>query len=198
MILTEKFKRWVYFVSTPLRHKYTHWKLYRDKVKPLKILRFPHYVLTRRADEVKVFDNKLKMLIGQMMMTMQNVPWGKAAGLAAPQVGRSLRLFLTTTEIFINPTMTKTTLERECKEGCFSLEPNKFDYPVKRAQSVWVKFQDVEGGWHNEKYNGFEAEVIAHEYDHLDGHCLASGDIKLTAWQKVLFFFQALRYKLGI
>jgi peptide deformylase len=190
----QKLKRWIYVATTPLRHKYTYWKMHRGDIRPFKILKFPHYVLNRPAEPITKFDNKLKMLVARMVTTMQNPPWGKAAGLAAPQIGKSLRLFIITSEIFINPTLTKSSLEHEYKEGCFSLTPNKFDYPVRRAQSVWVKFQDIEGNWHNEKYNGFEAEVIKHEYDHLSGHCLLSGSIEVTGKQKLLMIFQAMKY----
>ena len=80
-------------------------------------------------------------------------------------------MFIAFGEPFINPEITWVTKAptNSVKEGCYSLEENRFDYPVDRAPSIRMKWQDLDGEWHEERFNGFNAQILQHEYDHLDG-----------------------------
>ena len=95
---------------------------------------------------------------------------GRAAGLAAPQVGHNIRMFWALDNLYINPEIINRggTLIL-CKEGCYSLEDNKFDYEVERYSHIEMKWQDKKGVWHQTGFGGIRAQVIQHEYDHIEG-----------------------------
>ena len=97
------------------------------------------------------------------------------AGLAAPQIGHKLRIILVNVKgkalIMINPEI----LSSKCKvtfgnESCFSV-PVSMQHPkrVKRRYKVKVKYNDVEGYIVTKTFKSFEARLIQHEVDHLDG-----------------------------
>ncbi|HOZ36638.1 MAG TPA: peptide deformylase [bacterium] len=93
-------------------------------------------------------------------------------GLAAPQVGQSLRLIAVDMEgeaqIMINPKITKKSwLQTTAEEGCLSVP--KFYGPVKRHKKIAVEFFDKKGQPQKKSYRDIEARVIQHEVDHLDG-----------------------------
>lgn len=147
----------------------------------MKIVQVPHRVLTGPAQTVKVFDKKLTQLIGEMKQTLIATRNPKGVGLAAPQVGVALRLFLTrpTEEakirVFINPEIISTSPEktdgvpeRDNKlEGCLSIP--KIWGQVKRNQKLKLKYQDEQGQIHEEEFSGFMATIIQHETDHTNG-----------------------------
>lgn len=122
---------------------------------------------------------KLNDLIENMFETMYNAD---GVGLAAPQVGLNIRLFIVDAspaadeepelkdfkKVFINPEVVETDGEPwEMEEGCLSL-PNIREN-VLRDEQVTIKYLDENWNEHTETYNGFAARVILHEYDHLDG-----------------------------
>lgn len=122
---------------------------------------------------------KLNELIENMFETMYNAD---GVGLAAPQVGLNIRLFIVDAspaadeepelkdfkKVFINPEVVETDGEPwEMEEGCLSL-PNIREN-VLRDEQVTIKYLDENWNEHTETYNGFAARVILHEYDHLDG-----------------------------
>ena len=140
-----------------------------DYLKPLKLLKFPHPILTMKSVPVTEFNEDLKYFCMQMFLFMKTLKWGKPVGLAASQVGLPIRLFVAEDGLYINPEITWVTRAPEniCHEGCYSLEENRFDYEAKRAPSIRMKWQDEKGGWHEDRFNGFHAQVIQHEMDHL-------------------------------
>lgn len=108
----------------------------------------------------------------------------RGCGLAAPQVGKQLRVFVVrahvdeevsceelarlSPRIFINPRLFDPSLEATCAlEGCLSI-PN-VTANVTRPQSISVEYVDLEGRCHSERFEGFIARVIMHENDHLNG-----------------------------
>lgn len=132
---------------------------------------------------VEKFDADFEKLVIDMAHFMfTGLPWGRPAGLAAPQVGKNIQLFLVNEGLdkggeignfrcFVNPVIkweTKAPADF-CKEGCFSLEKDKMDYPVRRKSSITVRFQDIRGEWIEGRFNGKKAYVIQHEMDHLKG-----------------------------
>ena len=102
--------------------------------------------------------------------------WGKPVGLAAPQVGRNIRVFIALNEVYINPELTPVVESGITvhEEGCYSLEKERYDYKVPRYNEIVLKWQNKKGKWRQERIKGFRAQVIQHEYDHLEGR-LCSG-----------------------
>ncbi len=93
-------------------------------------------------------------------------------GLAAPQVGESLRLIAVDFEgepkIMLNPKITKKSwLKATAEEGCLSVP--KFYGPVKRHKKITVEFFDEQGNPQKISYRDTSARIIQHEVDHLDG-----------------------------
>lgn len=92
-------------------------------------------------------------------------------GLAAPQVGHNLNMFIVSLgkfkEVFINPEILLEGLSMQIKEGCLSF-PN-MEFPVNRRQNVKIKFFDGNWTFRQAEYTSMEAIVIQHEYDHLVG-----------------------------
>lgn len=108
-------------------------------------------------------------LLSQMVATMRKA---EGIGLAAPQIGRSLRLCVTEIDgvvrYFINPTITARSRTKVIfEEGCLSL-PGKF-FPIERSESITVRYTDETGRERKEKPRGLLAICLQHELDHLDG-----------------------------
>lgn len=95
----------------------------------------------------------------------------KGIGLSANQCGLPHRVFVAhsnPTLVMFNPKIVDETVEQvKLDEGCVSY-PNLF-LPIKRAKVIKVRFQDINGEVHTEKYIGMTARVIQHELDHLNG-----------------------------
>src|SRR5690348_2376087 len=145
------------------------------------IVQIPNTVLKTPALVVKAFDKKLGKHLSDMKAALVATKNPKGVGLAAPQIGLSLRIFITRpTEkapirVFINPTIIKQKeiqtakdAEEDSKmEGCLSVP--KLWGKVRRAQSVTLSFQDETGAAHTESFTGFMAVIIQHETDHING-----------------------------
>ena len=134
-------------------------------------------VLRKKAEPVTKDFQDLKGFIQNMFETMYN---SDGVGLAAPQVGQAIRIFiLDTTQVeedempglkkaFINPEiLEKSGDEWVMNEGCLSLPEIRED--VMRPETVRIKYLDEELNPHEEIYSGFTSRVIQHEYDHLEG-----------------------------
>lgn len=143
----------------------------------------PDERLRAKCLPVETFDKDFENLVADMAHFMfTGLPWGRPAGLAAPQVGKNIRMFLVNEGLdkgresanfrcIVNPVIVWETKAPAdfCQEGCFSLERDKMDYPVRRKSSIKVRYQDLEGTWLEDRFNGKQAYVIQHELDHLDG-----------------------------
>ena len=126
-------------------------------------------ILRQKAKKVEVFDENLDSILEEMIETMY-VEDG--VGLAAPQVGLSLRMFVMDYGEgpikVVNPQIVEKSEETEVdEEGCLSL-PDIFE-DVERARWLRVRFQNEKGEWVEAEYEGYPARVFQHEYDHLDG-----------------------------
>ena len=134
---------------------------------PIRILGDP--VLKTPAKPVTEFDRKLQRLAADMAETMYDAP---GVGLAGPQVGISLRLFVfddgETGPLFMaNPELSDPSGEILVDEGCLSI-PGPF-YPTARYERITCRGQDVRGEPFVMTGEGLLARIFQHETDHLDG-----------------------------
>ncbi len=139
----------------------------------LKIVTHPSPKLRKKSRKISQIDNILRSLVSDMFDTMYA---NNGVGLAAIQVGIPIRLFITdhdgnSPRVFINPELDLDSLKGEGTEtdleGCLSL-PGLFGF-VERNRAIKIKYQDLDGNYHEEEVRGFLARVIQHEYDHLEG-----------------------------
>lgn len=126
-------------------------------------------VLRRTADEIKIVDSDIRTLVKDMAQMMYAA---RGVGLAAPQVGRSIRLFVYDAgdgpRAMINPVILRQKGEQfEPEEGCLSIPGLRG--VVRRAFEIEVKAINEEGRPVRFKAKEFEARVIQHELDHLNG-----------------------------
>jgi peptide deformylase len=123
---------------------------------------------------------EIREFIDDMFTFMkERLTWGKPVGLAAPQVGRNVRVFIALNQVYINPELTPIEESGSTvhEEGCYSLEKDRYDYKVERYNEILVKWQNRKGKWRTERVKGLRAQVIQHEFDHLEGR-LCSGTPK--------------------
>ena len=134
-------------------------------------------VLRQKATEIEQ-GTDLKQLIEDMFETMHNA---SGIGLAAPQIGKSIRLFVVDgtimedepamadfKKVFINPVMLEENgLPWEYEEGCLSI-PNIRE-KISRLENLRIKYYDQDWNLLEEEYDGLKARVIQHEYDHIEG-----------------------------
>lgn len=146
----------------------------------LPIYLYGQSVLRRPTEEIDKSYPNLKQLISDMYETLTHAD---GCGLAAPQVGRSIRLFVVDgTELtedypeckdfkmaFVNPEIIETS-EDSCtySEGCLSLPG--ISENVARPKWIKIWYQDADFNEHEEVFDGFRARIIEHEYDHLEGN----------------------------
>ena len=139
----------------------------------LDIVKYGDPVLTRSAERVTEFDEKLGKLVDDMFETMYGAP---GVGLAAPQVGVLKRLFVMDCSsgksarqkvALINPVIETEEGEQIGDEGCLSF-PGIF-IPVARPQRLVVRAQDLNGSEFTLDVMDLEARCVSHETDHLDG-----------------------------
>lgn len=134
----------------------------------LKITEYPAKVLAEVGKPVTKFDAELAKLCADMFETMYAE---EGVGLAAPQVGLSLRLFVMDCEgiklVAANPEVIAVEGEQPGEEGCLSV--GKIHSPLKRAARATLRAQDLEGNWYERDATGLAARCFQHETDHCDG-----------------------------
>ena len=145
----------------------------------LPIYLYGQPVLRKTAVEVDLNDATLKTFVADLYETMYNAD---GVGLAAPQVGKSVRVFVvdstpykeiypdhvTFKGAFINPTITdRFGQDVPFAEGCLSLP--KINEEVIRKSDIHITYYDENGEFHDCDINGVLARIIQHEYDHLEG-----------------------------
>ena len=129
----------------------------------------PNPVLRQKAKRVPTIDNSIQRLIDDMVETMRQT---HGVGLAAPQVGVSLRVVVLQMPgeepvAIINPEIARRSGEQEVIEGCLSLPG--YAGEIKRSASVTVKGWDRQGKAIRIKATGLMAQAVEHELDHLNG-----------------------------
>lgn len=138
----------------------------------LKILIFPDPKLRKVAKKIEKFDKSLEMLSKNMLNTMYEA---EGIGLAATQVDIHIRLVVmdlseerNEPRVFVNPEYTildKSPFTYE--EGCLSIPG--FNEEISRPSKILLKWQDLQGNFHEEKPDGIFTVCAQHEIDHLDG-----------------------------
>ncbi len=127
-------------------------------------------ILKKKSREVEEIDEKIQILIDDMIETMHKY---NGVGLAAVQVGVLKRVIVIDLYddkgpiVFINPVIIKTKGEQEVEEGCLSF-PNQFA-KVIRPEEVIAEYTDREGKRMRVKAKELLAQAICHEVDHLNG-----------------------------
>ena len=145
----------------------------------LPIYAYGHPVLKKIGMKIDRDFPGLEELISNMWQTMYNA---SGVGLAGPQVGQPIKMFIVDTEqmyeeedqgrgikqVFINAEMIEETgMEWEYEEGCLSIP--KISAKVSRKPNIKIRFFDENFKEYNEEFDGLEARVIQHEYDHTKG-----------------------------
>lgn len=146
----------------------------------LPIVAYGDPVLKKKANAIDASFPQLKELIENMWKTMYKA---EGVGLAAPQVGQSIRLFVVDSiqlqerrkadfigikKVFINAQILEQSGDEwKYEEGCLSIPWVRED--VWRQQNLLIRYQDENFEWHEERYDGINARVIQHEYDHIEG-----------------------------
>ena len=138
----------------------------------LKILIFPNPKLRKVAKKIDKFDKSLEILSKNMLKTMYEA---EGIGLAATQVDIHIRLVVmdlseerNEPRVFVNPEYTildKSPFTYE--EGCLSIPG--FNEEISRPSKILLKWQDLQGNFHEEKPDGIFTVCAQHEIDHLDG-----------------------------
>ncbi|QCW99354.1 peptide deformylase [Aggregatimonas sangjinii] len=152
----------------------------------LPIVAYGDPVLRKKSTDIDKNYPKLDNLLDNMWETMYNA---NGVGLAAPQIGLSIRLFLVDTspfaddeelseeeqkslgsfkKAFLNAKISEETGEEWAfNEGCLSIPDVRED--IKRKDTITITYQDENFKPHTETYDGLLARVIQHEYDHIEG-----------------------------
>ncbi|MCB9256971.1 MAG: peptide deformylase [Chitinophagales bacterium] len=145
----------------------------------LPIVAYGDAVLKKKAQEISKDYPDLKKLIQDMEETMEHAA---GVGLAAPQIGRDIRLFIIDStlmleeedeeegirEVFINAQILEESgKEWNFEEGCLSIPNIRED--VSRKSTLKIKYLDANFKEHTKTFSGLTARVIQHEYDHIEG-----------------------------
>jgi peptide deformylase len=148
----------------------------------LPIVVYGYPVLKQKTVEISNDFENLEELIKNMWQTMYHA---QGIGLAAPQINKSIRLFIVDTlqlkerkneeptfkgikKAFINPIILEESgIEWKYEEGCLSI-PGIREH-VERKPNLKIQYQDEQFNTHVEEYDGINARVIQHEYDHIEG-----------------------------
>lgn len=143
------------------------------------IVAYGHPVLKKRAEDIPEDYPHLKQLIEDMFKTMYHA---NGVGLAAPQIGKSIRLFVVDAspfaedepeledfkQVFINPEIVEQTGTKwKFNEGCLSIPGIRED--IERKPDILVRYFDENFDYFEEEFSGRAARIIQHEYDHIEG-----------------------------
>jgi peptide deformylase len=139
-----------------------------------KIYQYPDPVLRKETETITTFDDNLASLAEDMAETMYDAP---GVGLAAPQIGRSVKLIVVDTSRdkegerqfmpMVNPEIIAREGTQIDEEGCLSVPD--LTSTVKRSKKITVSFQDIQGQVHELSTEDRFAVVLQHEIDHING-----------------------------
>ena len=145
----------------------------------LTVLYYGHPALRGKAQTIETINDEIVRLANDMIETMLH---HDGIGLAGPQVGKLLRIFVMREEFFdnvgnysfgppeviINPVLTDPSKEIESMlEGCMSLP--KLHIPVTRPKKIRIRYQNLKGEFIEEYLETFRGRMMMHENDHLNG-----------------------------
>jgi len=144
--------------------------MYEDLI----IILYPDPRLSRMSKPVEKFDQNLRELAARMFMLMRE---NHGVGLAAPQVGLNIRMFVMNStgkpeddRVYVNPELSEPLGEEEAEEGCLSLP--QINAKILRSLSIQIKARDVEGNPISQLESGYISRIWQHEVDHLNGTLL--------------------------
>jgi peptide deformylase len=159
----------------------------------LPIVAYGDQVLKKKAVDIDKDYPHLEELINNMFDTMYEA---NGVGLAAPQVGKSIRLFVVDAspfedkeadlkdfvQVFINPIIIDESGEEwSFNEGCLSIPTVRED--VMRKPKILVRYYDENFEYYEEEFDGLAARVIQHEYDHIEGKLFTD---RLSSFKRTL------------
>jgi peptide deformylase len=156
----------------------------------LQIIQYPDPRLKKVSAPVEKFDETLKALAGRMFQLMREA---RGVGLAAPQVGQNIRMFVMNhtgdpkdDRVYVNPELTEAEDSEEAEEGCLSLPG--LNVRVVRDKKMRIRAKDVEGNDVDQVETGYIARVWQHEFDHLNGTLITDrmGAVAKMAARKTL------------
>lgn len=151
---------------------------------------FPAPVLGQVADPIEEINDHIRRLAGKMIDIMVEQ---KGVGLAGPQAGVNLRIFVVSVDgtrenakVYINPEITVSGGLDTSEEGCLSL-PGIFA-KIKRYKKCTVTATDLEGNRFSEQGEGLQIKAFQHEFDHLEGTLIKDrmGQVQRIAARKQL------------
>lgn len=170
----------------------------------LQLYYYDHPVLRKRCARIESITDEIRKLAHDMVETMYEKD---GVGLAAPQVGHSVRLFVmreyledeegnslfSEPKVYINPELTKPSSRQLIDtEGCLSIPGLRLK--VARPASIVVTAQDLEGNTFTEEVSGYNARIRMHENDHLNG-VLFIDRVSKEARQEIAPFLQECKQK---
>ena len=179
----------------------------------LPIIAFGNPILKRIADNLPENFEGLSSLLADMFETMYAA---KGVGLAAPQIGESIRVFIVDgspfaneegeeidpkaigiegfKKVFINPIIEEESGDLwPFQEGCLSIP--KIRENVSRKEKICVSYYDENWSLHRDEFDGYKARIIQHEYDHLEGILFTD---KLSPLKKKLLSKRLSNVSIGI
>lgn len=137
---------------------------------------YPSEILVGKAQPVDKIDDNLRRLVEKMIDIMIE---NKGVGLAAPQAGMPLRLFIISLDggrenvkVYVNPTVTPTGELSTTEEGCLSV-PGIYA-KIRRYNECEVTAANLDGEEFTEQAEGLYARALQHEYDHIEGMTIVS------------------------
>jgi len=140
-------------------------------IEKCRITRYPAEVLAKRAEPVEEIDDNIRQLVEKMTDIMLK---NKGVGLAAPQAGVPLRLFIISLDgsrekvtVYINPVVTPDGELGSMEEGCLSV-PGIYT-KIRRYKKCKVTATDLNGKEFTEEAEGLYARALQHEHDHIEG-----------------------------
>jgi len=141
------------------------------------IVAYGHPVLKKQAQDINREETDVKELAEDMFETMYHA---QGIGLAAPQIGKSLRMFIADAspledeeigdwkQVFVNPEIIEEAGDDWAfEEGCLSIPGIRED--VIRPEEIKIHYFDENWDEHTKVFTGMKARIIQHEYDHIDG-----------------------------
>jgi peptide deformylase len=145
-------------------------------IEKCQLTHYPADVLAKSASPVEKIDDNIRQLIVKMTDVMLK---NKGVGLAAPQIGVPLRLFIISLDgnresvkVYVNPAVTPIGELDSVEEGCLSV-PNVFT-KIKRYKKCKVIATDLDGKQFTEEAEGLFARALQHESDHINGVTIVS------------------------
>lgn len=156
----------------------------------LDVIKWPDPRLKKRSELVTVFGESLARLASRMLELMRQY---KGVGLAAPQVGFNLRLFVVNPtgkpeddRVYVNPVLSDADGGDEKEEGCLSLPD--INVNIARPTTLKIQAQDLLGQPFEQVATGFITRVWQHENDHLDGRLIIDrmSPVARMSYRKIL------------